>query len=95
MHRVSLTLLIATFCSAAGFTTTAFAQVGAPGVTGGLRMTPVVSEPTGSAPSTDGFFSQFFAYRNFRGWGTSVVARPAYRTPALVLRERVGMNKPR
>jgi len=74
----------------------AFAQVGSQTPIGGLSMTPVGSEPTTTlAPSSDSFFSQFFGFRNFRGWGTSVVARPAYRSPALVLRERVGMSKTR
>ena len=82
--------------AASGLLADAAAQVATPG--GGLRLSAVTSEPevassTDTYFANDGFFSVFF--RNFRGWGTSAVARPAYRTPALVLRERVGMTKTR
>jgi hypothetical protein len=97
MDRVFRACLLVAAVSAASavISSNASAQVGGQMPIGGLSMTPVVSEPTAAAPSTDSFFSQFFAFRSFRGWGTSVVARPAYRSPALVLRERVGMSKTR
>jgi hypothetical protein len=97
MRRVSVALIVAMVCLSAGFVNSATAQVGSVGPTGGLSMTQVPTEPTTSllGSTTEDVFSLSLFFRSFRGWGTSVNARPAYRTPALVLRERVGMNKPR
>jgi len=61
--------------------------------TGGLSAMPVNERTTFAPITNESFFSQFVM--KFRGWGTSVAARPAYRSPALVLRERVGTIKPR
>lgn len=72
--------------------TTANAQMtGTP--SGGLSAMPVNERTTFAPVTNESFFSQFVM--KFRGWGTSVAARPAYRSPALVLRERVGTIKPR
>jgi len=97
MRRAVLSIAILSFALLATglMTSTACAQsVGMP--SGGFSAAPVTPEVAAPGTSTtDSFFSQYFRSFNFRGWGTSVVARPAYRSPALVLRERVGKSKTR
>jgi hypothetical protein len=75
---------------------TAFAQVGQPTPTGGtgcVSTSPVGTSPliTSSVLSSSPSFG-FFSFMRFASWGTPV-ARPLYRSPAFVLRERIGLTR--